>query len=369
MTSGPSPLYSVHLSTAKSWRGGENQLFLLAHGLVARGQRVLVVAPRGAPLLERCAAANVPNLGLRLSGEVDPFATLKLISLLRRERPQILHLHDGHAVLHGQLAGRALPRRVCRVIAHRRTVFPLKGRWKYSGRIDRVIAISHAVRDELRKAGISDEKTRVVYSGVDFPEIPSNARAEWRSKLSIGDGELLAVHAAALSKEKRQLDLIASVCAANETLKKLGRSRVHLALAGSGSEDETLRAEVARRSASDVVHFTGFLKDVAELLAAGDVAVYASEAEGLCTALVQAQGAGLPAIVTRAGGMPEVVEDGTTGIVVPVGDTAAFADGLVKLAGEPGLREKFGRAGAERAKKMFSAEAMIEGVLGVYKEP
>lgn len=361
------PLYSLHLSTAKSWRGGENQLFLLARGLQARGHRVLVVAPKGAPLLERCASANVPHLGLRLSGEVDPLATLKLISILRRERPQILHLHDGHAVLHGQLAGRALPRRVCRVVAHRRTVFKLKGRWKYTGRIDRVIAISRAVENELVTAGVPKEHVRVVYSGVDFPEVPPGARDEWREKLKIPANDVLAVHAAALSKEKRQRDLIAAVCAANEKLKSTGGPCVHLALAGSGAEDETLRAEVAQRG-SDVIHFAGFIQDVPPFLAAGDMAVYASEAEGLCTALVQAQGCGLPAIVTKAGGMPEVVEDGQTGFVVPVGDTSALAQKLIALAGDAGLRSKLGSAGARRAKQLFSADAMVEGVLSVYGE-
>ena len=367
MISAP-PFYSVHLSTAKSWRGGENQLLLLAQGLIARGQKALVVAPRGAPLLERCQAAAVPCIGLRIAGEVDPLATLKLISLLRKERPQIFHLHDGHAVLHGQLAGRALPRRLCRVVAHRRTVFKLKGRWKYTGRIDRVIAISRAVESELLAAGVPKDNVRVVHSGVDFPEVSANSRAEWRTKLQIPGGDLLAVHAAALSKEKRQCDLIAAICAANEKLKSNGGPRVHLALAGSGAEDETLRAEVAQRGVADTVHFAGFLQDVPPFLAAGDLAVYASEAEGLCTALVQAQAAGLPAIVTRAGGMPEVVEDGRTGYVAPVGEPAAFAERIAALAADADLRRELGRAGAQRARALFSSEAMIGGVLGVYQE-
>src|SRR5688572_18927100 len=128
--------YSIHLSTAKSWRGGENQLFLLTRGLQARGQKVLVVAPKNSPLLERCAEAGIPARGISIRGEIDPLATIRLIGILRKERPAILHLHDGHAVLHGQLAGRALSRRKLKIVAHRRTVFKLKGRWKYTGRMD-----------------------------------------------------------------------------------------------------------------------------------------------------------------------------------------------------------------------------------------
>src|SRR5687767_9055390 len=164
-----SDLYSIHLSTAKSWRGGENQVFLLTRGLLARGQRVLVVAPKGAPLLERCAEAQIPARGIGLRGEIDPLATIRLIGILRKERPGILHLHDGHAVLHGQLAGRALSRRKLKLVAHRRTAFELKGRWKYTGRMDRIVAISAAVKERLLAAGVPEALIRVVYSGMDFP--------------------------------------------------------------------------------------------------------------------------------------------------------------------------------------------------------
>jgi glycosyltransferase involved in cell wall biosynthesis len=321
-------------------------------------------------LLERCAEAGVPSLGMRLSGEIDPLATLRLMRLLRRERPQVLHLHDGHAVLHGQLAGRALSRKACRVVAHRRTVFKLKGRWKYAGRIDRIIAISGAVSEQLRAAGVPAEKIRVVYSGVpaEVPPDTAKGRREWRKKLGIADGEILIAHAAALSKEKRQGDLVAAACEANILLKERGGPRVHLALAGSGSEEQTLREDIARRHAGDTVHFTGFLKDVSPLWTAADLAVYASEAEGLCTALVQAQGAGLPAVITRAGGMTEVVADGETGFVVETGDIQGLARRIAELAQDKSLRARMGKASAARAQKTFSADQMVDGVLQVYRE-
>ena len=297
-------LYSVHVSTAKSWRGGENQLWLLASGLLARGQKVLVVAPPGSPLLERCQAEKIPARAIRFRGEIDPLGTLRLIKLLRAERPHILHLHDGHAVMPGQLAAQVFSRAKLRVVAHRRTVFDLKGKWKYSGRVDRVIAISEAVREKLNAAGISDSHIRVVYSGLEFPPAADAATvAEFQRRHGLPARELLIAHAAALTSEKRQAEMLRALALVNEKLKAAGHSAVHLALAGKGDQEQALRELTQSLGLSSFVHFLGFLTDLRPLWAGSSLALYASEAEGLCTALIEAQGAGLPAVITRAGGM------------------------------------------------------------------
>jgi glycosyltransferase involved in cell wall biosynthesis len=364
-------LYSIHLSTAKSWRGGENQIFLLARGLLARGQKALVIAPRGAPLLERCAEAGIPARGGGPRGEFDPLATLRLIGILRRERPGILHLHDGHAALHGQLAGRLLPRGKMKVVAHRRTVFPLKGRWKYTGRVDRIVAISGAVQECLLKAGVPEPLTRVVYSGMDFPKRLAGGSVEARAFLErcgIPPGSFVIAHAAALTAEKRQQDLIQALRIVNEKVKGQGGRKVHLCIAGAGDREEFLRAEAARRALGECVHFAGFMRDLRPLWAVSGMAVFASEAEGLCTALVEAQGAGLPAVVTRAGGMVEVVADGQTGLLVEVGDAAGMAESILKLYADAALRQNMGGEALRRAAKMFSSQAMVDGISGVYRE-
>jgi L-malate glycosyltransferase len=365
------PMYSIHLSTAKSWRGGENQVFLLTRGLQAKGHKVLVVAPKGAPLLERCAAAGIPARGIGIRGEIDALATIRLIGILRKERPDILHLHDGHAVMHGQLAGRAVSRRKLKIVAHRRTVFKLKGRWKYTGRMDRIVAISSAVKDELLAAGVPEPLVRVVYSGMDFPpRLPSDA-PEVRTFLAsqnIPPGAFVIAHAAALSSEKRQQDLVQAVALANEKLKEQGLPTVHLCIAGSGDKEDFLRAEVSRQKQNETVHIAGFLSDLRPLWAASAMVMFASEAEGLCTALVEAQGSGLPAVVTRAGGMTEVVADGKTGMLVKIGDTAAMADAISKLYADVSLRQNMGSEAARRARELFSAQAMVDGIESVYQQ-
>jgi glycosyltransferase involved in cell wall biosynthesis len=370
-------LYSVHLSTARTWRGGENQVWLLAKGLQQLGQKVLVLAPSGAPLLERCASAGVPAQALGFCCELDPLGALKLAILLRRQKPDVLHLHDGHALLPGQVAARCSGLRGLRVVAHRRTAFEVKGRWKYGARVDRVIAISAAVRDKLLAAGIPGRKIAVVHSGLEFAPVGSGPlegdaaaqeAAALRKRLHIAESAALVAHAAALTAEKRQLDCIAALARANAILKERRRPGLHLALAGEGEEEERLRQEVSRRGLGTAVHLLGFMPDLRPLWGASDIALFASEAEGLCTALMEAQGAALPAVITRAGGMVEVVAADESGLVVEVGDIEGLAGALVKLAEDAGLRQRLGSAGARLVRENFSCKAMVEGVLRVYLE-
>src|SRR5947207_3432284 len=116
-------MLSVHLSTARSWRGGENQVFLLACGLRDLGQRAVVVAPIGAPLLARCAEKKIETQALKVRAEWDILGAWKLAKFLNKWRPDILHLHDGHAILPGKMAARLSRLKSLKIVAHRRTVF------------------------------------------------------------------------------------------------------------------------------------------------------------------------------------------------------------------------------------------------------
>jgi glycosyltransferase involved in cell wall biosynthesis len=337
----------------------------------------LVVAPPHAPLLERAREAGLPARALRLRGEVDPAGTWRLARLLQELRPDILHLHDGHAVLPGQLAARVLPAASVSVVAHRRTAFAVRGRWKFGGRVDKVIAISQAVRAQLLAAGLPEERVAVVYSGLEFPEpLPhqGSTATTLRRELGIPPEALVIAHAGALTAEKRQADLLQALHGLGagpeaQPSAKGGRSPdVHLVIAGSGELEHALRAAGRRPGLAGRVHFLGFRRDLRALWAAADWVAYASEMEGLCTALIEAQGAGLPAVVTRAGGMTEVVAEGVTGLMVPVGAVADLAAAFRQLASDAALRERLGRAARVRARRLFAAEAMVASTLRIYRE-
>jgi glycosyltransferase involved in cell wall biosynthesis len=143
---------------------------------------------------------------------------------------------------------------------------------------------------------------------------------------------------------------------------------VFFVIVGDGERKAALHARVAEPGLQGRVIFTGFRSDPDRLIPAFDVFCLSSKMEGLGTSLLDAMSFGRPVVATAAGGIPEAVEDGVTGRVVPVADPAALADALLEVLADRGQRERLGAAGRRRFESRFSSERMVEATLGVYDE-
>ena len=145
----------LHVNTERSWRGGEVQTILLARGLKSRGHRCIIAGQPGSPLLDRAAGAGIQTAPIRMWGELDVGASRRIAGLLREERVDLLHYHTAHAVTLGSVATLFAGRRAA--VAARRVSFPLRsrimGRIKYRFRIDRVVAVTGAIRKQLIDQG------------------------------------------------------------------------------------------------------------------------------------------------------------------------------------------------------------------------
>jgi len=156
----------MHVDTAASWRGGQNQVLLTAHGQAARGHDVLVACRRGGVLETRAREAGLAVRALPFHGDVWPPAVGGLARTLREARPDVVQLHDPHAVGNGVLAARLSGG--VRTVATRRVDFVLRGplsRWKYRS-CGRVIAVSRAIASVLEADGFPRERLCLVYEGV-----------------------------------------------------------------------------------------------------------------------------------------------------------------------------------------------------------
>jgi glycosyltransferase involved in cell wall biosynthesis len=236
-------------------------------------------------------------------------------------------------------------------------------RFKYRSKIDVYVAISKAVRDGLIEAGVHPDSIRVIPSAIELERFdrdvdPLEVRRAW----GLGPKEPLVVSVGSLTPEKDRSTLI-------EAAARLaaGARGFRLLVVGEGEERRKLAAGIARLGLGERVILCGFLEDPIPLLRAATVFVLSSRREGLGTALLEAAAAGLPAVATRVGGIPEIVEDGATGILVPPEDPEALAGALEELLGDPGRRASMGARARERARG-FGAETMVEAVLGVYRE-
>ena len=352
----------LHVDTAATWRGGQNQVLLTARGMAARGTATSIVCRAGGELASRAGAGGVAARPLPFRGDLWPPAILALFRLLRRERPDALLLHDPHAVSAGLVASR-LARRVA-LVAVRRVDFPLRGpfsRSKYAA-CDRVVVVSRAIGSVVEAGGVRPERLRLVYEGVPDRVAAAGGR-EALAELGVPAGVPVVGNVAALTGHKDHATLVAAMA-----LLRVRLPEARLVIAGEGELRPALEALVRESGLRDRVVFAGFRRDLDRLLPAFSVFCLSSRLEGLGTSLLDAMAFGLPVVATAAGGIPEAVEDGVTGRVAPAGDPGALADALVDVLGDEARRRAYGAAGRRRFLERFTADHMVDATLRVLAE-
>ena len=357
-------MFSLHVDTARTWRGGQHQVLLTVNGLRRRGRRsVLAAQPRGA--LFRRAAKGGDLYPLAQRGDLDIHAAWKLSRLLRALGPDVIHAHDAHAVSVAALARSLTGRRpVPPLVASRRVDFHIRGnafsRWKYR-QVERFICASAAIRDMLIGDGVPPERTVVVREGIDVDRIARAPVLDLHREFDLPPGCPIAGNVAALVHHKGQRHL---VDAAARLVRDVPDARV--LIVGAGELESALSRRIRRLRLDGRVILTGFRGDVPSLLKGLDLFVMSSVSEGLGTSVLDAMAAGRAVVGTRAGGIPESVVDGETGLLVPPGDAPALARAIADLLRDPERRRAFGAAGRRRVRTAFSAERMVDETAAVY---
>ena len=357
-------MFSLHVDTARSWRGGQNQVLLTVLGLRGRGHRVSLVAHPGGELRRR-AAEGTDLFPLAPRTEMDLRAAWQLSRLLRELQPEIVHAHDAHAVamtgLALSLGGSALR---ARFVASRRVDFHVGrnafSRWKYR-QVECFICASALIRSMLIADGVAPERTTVVYEGIDLDHVaaapPINVHAEfWLPHQAPVIGNV-----AALVPHKGQRYLIQ---AAGQVLQRVPDAR--FLIVGDGELKDALQKQIKHLHLEKHVILTGFRPDVLSLLKSFDLFVMSSVTEGLGTSVLDAMACERAVVATRAGGIPEIIEDETTGLLVPVRDPLGLAEAIVRLLDDAPRRARYGEAGLARARQLFSADRMVDETLAVY---
>ena len=346
----------VHVASGREWRGGQNQVRLLARALMEQSEfDQVVVTGRGSELARRLEQASVPLRLATWKTALDPRA---LLSVIREARGGnvILHAHDAHALVHAGIAARWTG---ARLVVTRRVDFHLRrpGFWR---RADRVIAISAAIRDVLIADGISEDRIALVHSGIDPEEVRSAPSGGLRAFYQLAPNVPLAVNVAALVPHKDQATLIAASVEASREMPEL-----HWIIAGDGPLLLDLMDRVLRAGLEERVHFAGHVSNPWGVIAEADVFVMSSREEGLGTSILDAIALQVPVVATRAGGIPEILEDGA-GILVPVGDGVQLSRAVSSLIKDKELRRRIVEKAGQRLTR-FTAGAMADGVRSVYR--
>ncbi len=387
----------IHFHTDCYWFGGsEFAPALVAADASGRENVVATFSYRQSQEYERGLRLRMPQLGwaepvrLREAGgggtlrrlllnryTCVAWDTLVLYRLLRRRRPQILHVNNGGypgaaschaAVLAGRLArvrvivyfvnnlafdyvtlGRRLERPLDRLIV---------------GSVNRFATASAHAAGVLRDVlSLSDDQVAVLPNTVIRRELGSRA-ADVRQRLGIAPDAVMAVAIGRLEKRKGHRVLIDALAGRTE-----GLERLVLLVAGDGPEDRSLRHQLRRLGLEERVRLLGQVDDAWDLLAAADLVVLPSVGhEDFPIVILEAMAAGRPVVASVVAGTPEQVEDGVTGLLVPPGDRVALAAAIADLVSDPARRERMGQMAKQRYNQSFTPERAIDRYWALYDE-
>ena len=357
-------MFSLHIDTARTWRGGQNQVLLTILGLRAAGHRTMLVAhPNGE--LRRRAAEGLELLPLAPDHELDLKAGWKLSRALSRLKPDIVHAHDPHGVAMASVALSMLTSTPAPpLVVSRRVDFRLKrnsfSRWKYR-QVNLFIASSDAIRELLMKDGVAADQVVTVHEGIDIDRMAGMGAANVHEAFWLPHGAPVVGNVAALVAHKGQRHLIDAMPL---VIREVPDAR--LVILGEGELRPQLEHQVKHLHLEKHVVLPGFRADVLALIKGFDLFVMSSETEGLGTSLLDAMAAGKACVGTRVGGIPEVIDDGVTGSLVPPHDPTALSSAIVRLLKDRDLRARMGEAGLARVRAEFSVERMVEGTVAAY---
>lgn len=365
----------LHVITTIDRGGAENHLIDLVEEQRALGLAVPAVAwLKGSGYWQdRLAALGVRAVRLPMARYGDPRAVLALRRLVARTRPDIVHTHMPPAELYGKLALASLAGAPARVISKHNDERFFDGpgaaateRWCAHG-ASAIICISAAVQRYFgaRLPQSMHARLTTVHYGLSpasADAVPDAALQALRAQWGCGTDTLLVGTVARMAPQKALHVLLDGF--ARWRSSAAGPTR--LVIVGRGPLEAELRAQAARLGIADAVVFAGFREDIPTVMAAFDLFALTSDYEGFGLVLLEAMAARRAILATAVSAIPEIVQDGRTGLLVPRGDAAAVAQAIARLS-DPGQRRAAGAAGRARLESAFTPRRMAEATLQVYR--
>lgn len=348
----------LFVNSIQMWGGGEVWLMDMMRGLAARGHAPEILCRRGTPLEARAREAGWTVHAIRFGGDLDPGPIAQAAALMRRRRYDVVCTNTDKDLRAGGMAARLAGVRA--IVPSREVDYPLKDTWRYRFAYNclatAIAANSEATKRTLLRSApwLRAERVQVIYKGIDVAPFVEGGGPALRRELGIPFDALLVGFAGTIDDRKGVPALLEAFAAVQAAVPS-----AHLVLAGEGRLRDW--AESSARERGLTVHFAGFRRDIPAFMDALDVFVLPSQWEGFGYVVVEAMAARRAVVVSRASSLPEIVVEGETGLLAPVGDAAAFATAITSLLRDPALRQRMGRAGRARVESHFTFDRMIDG--------
>ncbi len=367
----------AHIDSGKSWRGGQAQVFLLLKGLKNLDTESILFSPPDSPLTQKTSELDIKVFPIPLRNEWGIISALKIKKIIEKENIDLIHVHDAKSQSIAWLTSFFLKN--IPIISTRRVDFGVGkhffSRKKYINDKVYYIAISNGVKEVLIKSGVNPSQITLVHSGIDIQKFDSvrdkvfqdslrdkkKNRNIFPSDWGIRENDIIIGNIASLAEHKGQRYLI-------EAAEKIVKSRddIKFIIVGEGEERRNLEILIDQYNLKNKFYLAGFQKNIGDWLSTFDIFVLSSHLEGLCTSILDAMLLEVPVIGTNTGGVPDIIENDKTGLLVPPRDSDSLYKSILKLISDNELRKRLISFSLNMVKENFSDKKMVEGTYSVY---
>lgn len=354
------------LNEIKDWGGGEVLTLNLASALLKNNIDITLGCNRGSILSKKAEEAGIPVIAFPMRNEIDIFAIIYMVNLIHRDKFDIIHCHTMRDHVLGSLAGKYSGKSV--VVRTQHIHFPenpsFMAKLTYTKWTDKIICNSEYIRKNLEESGIDPGLLEVVHNGIDFERFKCNTGKEpIYSDFGLKKGDIIVGSVGSLFKTKGHEYLVRAF---SGVLEKYPESK--LIIVGDGPERVNLELISEELGIKEQVIFTGFREDVPEIIRSFNVMVVPSiweEPFGLVN--VEAMYSGVPLVATDVGGIPEIVKNDFSGILVEPESEEAIKQAIFQIIGN----KEYGSKILENAKKdvilRFSIDNTSKEVINIYQ--
>jgi len=325
----------MHISSALTWRGGEQQIAYLIEGLENLGIESLVFCAKNSKMETHCKDNEVPFIPYSKKGGVSFSVARQLAKYAKDRQVDLIHMHDAHAHTYAVMAATFFGCKQ-KMILSRRVDFPIKSsfftQWKYNHKsIKKIICVSEFITKLVRTGVKNPEQVMTIHSGIDSNKFILGTTGKLRELLNINKDVPLIGNVAALAPHKDHFTFV-NTC---ELILNKKPTAQFVIIGGDGGTKQAVEKYIEEKGLNNSIHLLGFRSDVSDLIKDLDVFLFSSKTEGLGTSVVDAMAAELPIVTTAAGGIPEIVEHLKNGWLVDIGDAQGLANGVLLAIDNP----------------------------------
>ncbi|PMP71759.1 MAG: hypothetical protein C0187_03235 [Calditerrivibrio nitroreducens] len=335
--------------------GAEKHLLILIKLLKNENHEVVFLGPKDSWLSDQLSIIGVEQHHIPMHGFYDIFSLAKIIKVLKRFKPELIHGHLTRGAFYAGLASKYL--KIPSVATAHST-----NTWKHFQYVDRIICVSNAVKNFLLHKGYDENKLRVIYNGVIEPFVAIEDRLRLRKELYVDKDDVLFGMISRIIHEKGH-DI------ALEAFDEIGR-RGKLIFVGDFNTEfgQVVKNKINKMGLSENVLLVGQQDNVYPYLSMLDIFLSPSRREAMPLAILEALGAGVPVIGSNTGGIPEAVDHGVNGFIFPSENAKEMAKYMNKLYDDLDLRKQMGINAKKSFNDRFSADIMYKSILKLYHE-